>query len=139
MNKRFTSVFSLSRTPLSSMFSIPLFLRGLRRAISIVTHLDGFDIFWVITPGHWFTHIFAWRRSTWEREVRVIPRSTGNCFKRPARTRITVLHDIIIPGHCIMIIPGHCVIITPGHCLSGRYTRRLVGMRIVYPVETAFM
>ena len=53
--------------------------------------------------------------------------------------RITVLHDIIIPGHCIMIIPGHCVIINPGHCLSGRYTRRLVWMRIVYPVETAFM
>ena len=54
-------------------------------------------------------------------------------------SRITVLHDIIIPGHCIMIIPGHCVIIIPGHCLSGRYTRWLVGMRIVYPVETAFM
>ena len=139
MNKRFTSVFSLSRMPLSSMLSIPLFLRGLRRAISIVTHLDSFGIFLGFTPGHCFIHIFAWRRSTWEREVRVIPRSTGNCFKRLACTRITVLHDIIIPGHCIMSIPGHCVIITPGHCLSGRYTRWLVRMRIVYPVETAFM
>ena len=53
--------------------------------------------------------------------------------------RITVLHDIIIPGHCIMIIPGHCVIINPGHCLSWLYTMRLVGMGIVYPVETALM
>ena len=53
--------------------------------------------------------------------------------------RITVLHDIIIPGHCIMIIPGHCIIISPGHCLSWLYTMRLVGIGIVYPVEKAFM
>ena len=126
MNKRFTSIFSLSRTPLSSMFSIPLFLRGLRRAISIVTHLGSFGIFLGITPRHWFTHIFAWRRSTWEREVQVIPRSTGNGFKRTSRMRFTVLYDIIILGHCI--------IINLGHCLSGLYTRRLVGKRVVDPI-----
>ena len=48
MNKRFISIFSLSRTPLSSMSSIPLFLRGLRRIISLV-----FVILLNITPGAW--------------------------------------------------------------------------------------
>ena len=86
---------------------------------------------WVLLLGTGLYTFLRGEESTWEREVRVIPRSTGNCFKRLVRTRTTVLHDIIIPGHCI--------IITPGHCLSGRYTRWLVGMRIVYPVETAFM
>ena len=44
-------------TPLSSMFSIPLFLRGERRATSLVTHLDCFIISWYIIPGHWL-HTF---------------------------------------------------------------------------------
>ena len=113
------------------MLSIPLFLRGLRRTISIVTHLDSFRIFLVITPGYWCIHIFAWGRSTWKWEVGVIPRSTGNCFKRTSRMRFTVLYDIIILGHCIMIILGHCVIINLGHCLSGLYKMRLVGTRVV--------
>ena len=35
-----------------------------------------------------------------------------------------------------MIILGHCVIINLGHCLSGLYTMRLVGMRVVDPIYT---
>ena len=48
--------------------------------------------------------------------------------------RFTVLYDIIILGHCIMIILGHCVIINLGHCLSGLYSMRLVGMMVVDPI-----
>ena len=48
--------------------------------------------------------------------------------------RLTVLYDIIILGHCITIFPGHCVIISLGHCLSGLYTMRLVGMKVVDPI-----
>ena len=50
--------------------------------------------------------------------------------------RLTVLYDIIILGHCITIFPGHRVIINLGRCLSGLYTMRLVGMRVVDPVYT---
>ena len=48
--------------------------------------------------------------------------------------RLTVLYDIIILGHCITNFPGHDVIINLGHCLSGLYTMRLVGMRVVDPI-----
>ena len=84
-------------------------------------------------------HSFTGRRSTWNREVGIVPRSTGNRFKRIPRKQVTVSHDIIIPGHCIMGIPGHCTIIIPGHCLFWLHTMRLVGIGIVYPVETALM
>ena len=53
--------------------------------------------------------------------------------------RITFVHCIGIPGHCIVVIPGHCVVIISGNCLSGCYTRWLVRMRVVYPVETTFV
>ena len=97
------------------MFSIPLFLRGWGRAISIVTHLGISGILMVvIIPGHWVRmrgYVFA-RRNTWKREIGVIPGGAGNRFQWIPSTRITV---IIIPGHCIIIIPGHCIIIIPGH------------------------
>ena len=53
MNKRFISIFSLSRSlslslpPLSSMSAIPLSLRGWRRIIGLV-----FIILYNIIPGH---------------------------------------------------------------------------------------
>ena len=71
MNKRITSVFSLSCTPLSSMFSIPLFLRGWGRAISIVTHLGGLGILMVSNPGHCMRMCgyVSTRGSTWKRKI----------------------------------------------------------------------
>ena len=101
-------------------------------------------------------HGITGRRRAWNREAGIIPGSTGNRFKRIPVKRVTVSHDItiipghcimiipghciiIIPGHCIMIIPGHCIIIIPGHCLFWFHTMRLLGVGIMYPVETALM
>ena len=77
---------------------------------------------------------------------------TGYVFKGRAHARITILrngaisgHIIIIPGHFV-ITPGHCII-SPGHCvgflrcrrLTGRNTRWLVAMWVVYPQEATLM
>ena len=84
-------------------------------------------------------HRITGRRSTWNREVGIVSGSTGNRRKRIPGKRVTVFHNIIIPGHCIMVILGHCITFIPGHCLLWFHTMRLVGIGIVYPVETTLM
>ena len=136
MNKRLTSIFSLSRTPLSSMFSIPFFLGGREELLAslrtwIVSSFLG--ILFLGTGLHTFLRgeeaLGSGRFELYHEALGIVSRGS----------RITILHCISIPGHCIMVIPGHCVIIIPGNCLSGRYTRWLVRMRVVYPEEMAFM
>ena len=139
MNKCFNLIFSLSRTPLSSMLSIPLTLRGKRRTISLVMHLPCFTLLLYFNPGHWVTAIFTRRLSTGEWKIRIKPRGTGNCSKRRSRTRITGIHCTGILGHFLLVIPGHCVVGISWSCLSGCYTRRLVRMRVMYPVDTTFV
>ena len=88
-----------------------------------------------------------------------MPHRTGYVFKGRAHACITRLrngavsghiitipgHFVITPGHCI-ISPGHCII-SPGHCvdflrcrrLTGRNTRWLVAMWIVYPQKATLV
>ena len=139
MNKCFNLIFPLYRTPLSSMFSIPLTLRGKRRTTSLVMHSPCYTCLLYFSPGHWVTDVFTRRLSTGEWEVRIKPRGTGNGFKRCSRMRITGIHCTGIPGHFLLVIPGHCVVVISWSCLSGCYTRRLIRMRVLYPVDTTLV
>ena len=120
--------FSLSRTPLPSMFTIPFSLRGREELLALLCT-------WVVPSfccklflGTGLQTLLTRSRSTRKREAGIIPGSTGNRTKRRSRTRITVAHCIGIPGHCMVVIPGHCVNVFLCNCLSGGYTRWLVRM-----------
>ena len=72
------------------------------------------------------------------REVRVKPRGAGDDIK--GRSRITIICNFSIPGHCL-VIPGHYLLVIPGHwvmvflddCLSGVDTRWLLRVEVMDP------
>ena len=155
MIKCFFSFSALSRSSLSSIEAIPLFLRRGRHCF-----LGVYLSVCHVIPGHWET-VISTRWDGW-----IVPYRTGDIFKRGAHARITRLRNgaisgriftvseylVIIPGHC-MISPGHGIIspghgiISPGHrvillrCwgVTGRNTRWPAAIRIVYPKETTLM
>ena len=68
-------------------------------------------------------HRITGRRSTGYWITGIIPGSTGNGVKGIPWNRATVLHYVIIPGNCF----------------SWFHAMRLVGVRIMDPMETTLM
>ena len=68
-------------------------------------------------------HRITGRRSTGSSIAGIIPGSTGNGVKGIPGNRVTVLHCVIIPGHCF----------------SWFHAMRLVGVGIMDPMETTLM
>ena len=98
MNKTLLSLSPLALSSLLPLTVVSRFLSGTRGVHIFITLINHF--FNVLhNPGHWFAFVRALFYHTRLRMLGVIPRGTGNVFKGRSHARITVIKDMVIPGH----------------------------------------